>query len=268
MQNLQKLNTSEDKFALHKTLGIYCTLHYIFRYLYFIFTGSMNFTTTSVTVLSVLPHFLLPITSFLFHVLPSRKISNLIIWEEMRLHSIIFGSRSIAIFYFYLYNPNINSFIRLLVVLFFHVLADLVTQKYGEKNKSTIRVYQDLTHTDPPVIKIAKLYYSFSQIVATAALIAPGKHTLDTSFSILIGIHYAAFLMTLNRKNIISKRTYNIGYTISLLLVAIVIFCQLGYQFYILCMFLFILRTQLGVDKYIVWGIFGVLGAIRNLRFL
>jgi hypothetical protein len=267
MNGLQKLNTKEDKFFLHKILGIYCTLHYIWRYIKFSSTGKMGFDNLGIpSALSVVPHFLLPITSFFFHVLSKRIQSKpTIIWEEMRLHSIIFSTRSIAIFYWCYFNlPGGDSiFCRLAIVLFFHVLSDLASKKYGEPGKTTIRVLETATSSDPLISTIVKRFYAFAQIAATASLILPGPHTLDVSFSILIGIHYAAFLMTLNRKNIISKITYNIGYAISLLLVTIIVYCQLGASFYFWTTLLFAARVY-GINKYIIWFIWGIIG---NLRF-
>lgn len=277
MQNLSKLNTAEDHFNIHKMLGIYCTLHYIWRYVQLLSYGTMGFQRDShSSALSMLPHFLLPTTSFFFRVLPKRMMGKTtMIWEEMRLHSVVFSTRSVAIFYFYYFTSTAtttttttttvvgqyNIFCRLAIIFVFHILADIVTRKYGTAGVSTIRVHEDEKHSDPLLHAVTKRFYSWAQMAATAALVIPGEHTLDTSFSILIGIHYAAFLMTLNRKNIISSWNYNIGYFISLLFVSVVLYCRLGLEFYAWSVAVFIVRVNLPpstINKYLLWILFAI----------
>ena len=261
MQNLKKLKTREDVYNIHKMLGIYCTISYAYRYVLFCHHQSMNFINL-VDFLSVIPHLILPFTSLFFKVLAKRILSKpTIIWEEMRLHSMVFSTRSIAIFYYHYFffdGVQYDIWYRLIIVLSFHLVADYITSKYGKEGETTIRVNPESAVADSFILTIFRRFYSLSQIVATATLILPGKHTFDTSFIILIAIHYAAFLMTLNRKNIISITTYNLGYFVSLVLVNYVITKSLGLQFYLFCSALFFLRAYVRINKYLLW-IFAVI---------
>lgn len=161
------------------------------------------------------------------------------------------------IFLINLYWPTAREGVRLYSVLAWHVFADVITIMYGSPDNSTIRV----DHHKPEAFakKVMKGAYSFAQITATAALI-DSTHP-DVAFGVLIGIHYAAFLMTLSRKNIISSFGYNFGYTLSLVLAGVVICSHLGTHFLLTGLILTITR-MLGCNKYLLWILFGYRSAI------
>ncbi len=244
---MDKLFTHEDKGNVHKIFGLYCTLHYVLRLLHLCFYGgqaAMGFKTwDTVTVLAVLPHAGLPLTSLFFRVLRRRLNGrSTIIWEEMRLHSIVFSLRSVIVFLLCCFPPALSDpstasssspAYRILFaffgVMWAHFLADEVTRRFGDPGASTIRV----NGIDPTAgIWLLKRTYSLAQTVAVSSLLwcllhlqtagANVSMSLAVSFSILPGIQYAAFLMTLSRKNLISKPTYHIGYLLALVYAVIV----------------------------------------------
>ena len=254
-----KLNTKEDKYNAHKILGIYCSLHNLYRCIKFICYDTMGFNYDILNALSVLPHFILPITSLIFYVFTKRAlVGKTMIWEEMRFHSIAFTVRSIGVFYYYYFFPHFSHIIVNVIIVFAcHLGADYITKKYGDPNRTTIRI--DPERTDSFVITMFKRFYSFSQVAALLAVIIPGINNIDSSFSILLGIHYAAFFLTLQRKNIINVAGYTVLYSLSLLMSEYVIYIQLGLKFYLFVILVFLVRINTRINKYIIWLSFSIL---------
>eukprot|EP01091_Cochliopodium_minus_P016029 TRINITY_DN5878_c0_g1_i2.p1 TRINITY_DN5878_c0_g1~~TRINITY_DN5878_c0_g1_i2.p1 ORF type:complete len:205 (-),score=40.30 TRINITY_DN5878_c0_g1_i2:123-737(-) len=100
----EKLVTKEDKNFLHKIFGFTSLALFTYRYSYFFKNGTLGFDGQLIDYLTLLVHFLLSFSSLIFHVLEKRLESNpLIIYEEYRLHAIVFsGKRTIIKYLFYL----------------------------------------------------------------------------------------------------------------------------------------------------------------------
>ena len=64
---LSDLITKEDPFHIHKTFGAYVLLHFAYQYLCYFIYGRMY-----LNIWNLLPHFVLHLTSFIFHVLYSQ----------------------------------------------------------------------------------------------------------------------------------------------------------------------------------------------------
>ena len=95
MTALQKLFTKEDPVHIHKTLGIVSLLHFFYRFYLLFYHGSM-FLNSHLDVGMVSLHGCLSVSSLAFHI-PKKRHSTLpMIYPEFRLHSILFGLRSVV----------------------------------------------------------------------------------------------------------------------------------------------------------------------------
>lgn len=100
----KKLFTKEDPIGIHKYMGIFVLLHFLFCY------GQMYFGDPSCGLgtrlgkgpsifpaLCLIPHAVLSLSSLIFHTVPKeRVVGQPMIWQEFRLHNISFGVRSVV----------------------------------------------------------------------------------------------------------------------------------------------------------------------------
>ena len=91
----RKLFTREDPFNFHKTLGISCLVSYLYRFSH-VGPTDMAFTPGVGTLLSILLHVSLSVSSLVFRIPLKRIVSGYRIWPEYRLHSIVFALRSLV----------------------------------------------------------------------------------------------------------------------------------------------------------------------------
>ena len=213
---LYKLISNQDYLHLHKILGFGCLINYFIK-----FYWKFNNNNAYLDNYSPLFHLGLSLSSFIFKVPILRLNSKAIIWKELQLHNIIFTSRSIFIIYHCnLLNPTINNpyfyyISRLGIIYFHHYLADLISNKFQNNEKTTTRHIPYNTN-NKYLIDINKKFYAISQILATTTLLLTTK--ADNAFFIMFPIQLSAFLMTLVRKDIISNNTWHYIYSSSLLL--------------------------------------------------
>jgi hypothetical protein len=123
--------TKEDPLYLHKILGILSLLSYAYRYFWVLpRTGNLGmkgdcwFDHATVGV-----HIALSTSSLIFHVLAKRIIRKpLIIWEEYRLHAIIFTMRGVSVYLFGLVRPfagtDLEKALLYCTVMAHHLVAD------------------------------------------------------------------------------------------------------------------------------------------------
>lgn len=248
------LFTNHDAFHLHKILGFGCLLHFGYRICNKLMYGTMFFNPNSImTYIAPMAHLTLSLSSFIFHVPKNRFNTKAIIWKELQLHNIIFTSRSVCMMYHVLLMPqnNINLYIysRLAIVVFHHVLADIVTQRYQVQDKTTTR---DIPYdTDNKmVIYVNKKYYAISQLMALYGILV--SKDCDNGFIIMFPIQLSTFLMTLVRKNIIGNNMWHIAYGASLAIPYIANLNKVHYENNnIYLSFMFILsRLIFKYDKY------------------
>jgi len=98
-----KLFTKEDPIGVHKYLGIFCLLHFAFRFAQMLAgdpsagLGTRLGRGPSVwPLVCVIPHGLLSLSSLIFHTVPrDRVVGKPMIWREFRAHNIVFGLRSV-----------------------------------------------------------------------------------------------------------------------------------------------------------------------------
>ena len=104
-QNIYKLSTKEDSYHIHKLLGGICLVNFIYRFYNLIACGSMQLHN-ALGIYSVCLHGLLSISSLRFHISNVRNTSKPMIYPEFRMHSILFGLRSVIVVILYYYEMN------------------------------------------------------------------------------------------------------------------------------------------------------------------
>ena len=210
---MDSLITDHDKYHLHKSLGIFCLINYNFRLFYKFKYDQMFSNNIYIKTITPLIHLGLSLSSFIFNVPLHRFNTKIIIWKELQLHNIIFTSRSAMIMLYSLYSNNIYG--RLSILLSHHLLADYITYKYSNNNKTTTR---DIPYDNIPkyIQYFIKKFYATNQLIATSSLLLSDVGLYENAFMIMYPIQLSTFLSTLIRKNLISNNMWHIIYGTSL----------------------------------------------------
>lgn len=269
----KKLFTKEDPIGVHKYMGVFVLLHFIFRY------GQMYFGDPSAGLgtrlgkgpsvwpaLCLIPHAILSLSSLIFHTVPKeRVVGQPMIWQEFRLHNIAFGVRSVVaaglawMSYYSGHAPGARRFAiwaSCATVLMAQYAADLGTKYLRANNvESTTATMPYWEGCSIETQKRFKTFYAYCQFLATLACVACGNPAWP--LSVLVAIQLASLLMTLVRKGLISARGYHMGYTFTLLMPWVVGLRSLvhGPDFLLVAGLgwgLYQLRRQ-GVNKYALW---------------
>ena len=261
---MTKLLTRHDMYHVHAILGILSILHMIWRFILAIIYGNA-FITDSVLSNNVLLllHFFLHITSFQFLLPYNRNMNDPMIWNEFRLHSMIFTYRHL--FFTVIKSQNVitisifnNTCIQLFIVLTTCYVSDYVTKLYGSYLiRTTNKMPYPEYYSDNRII-INKMFYSYTQFYATVWG-AMGNAT--TAFMPIIAIEIAPLLMTLVRKGKVSSHVYHTVYRWSLLTNYIVIIRCIWIRtlennnlLIPVCGITFkLLRVNMRLNKYIAW---------------
>jgi hypothetical protein len=166
-----------DVMNIHKIMGFGCLAHYGVRFYWKFKYGSMFFSPTDI---SPLIHLGLSLSSFLFKVPTLRLSSKAIIWKELQLHNIIFTSRSVMMMYHSMFFKEIGYFyyfVRLGIIGLHHYLADIVSNKYQNNDKTTVCDIPFNIQNKNFIILNKKIYAS-SQIIATTNLLHQPKRKM------------------------------------------------------------------------------------------
>jgi hypothetical protein len=269
--NIYKLFTKEDGnyFHIHKILGSISLLNYSYRFYLWYNYNTMFIVPNFSNIILIFSHALLSASSFFFKLSSKRIRVTPIIWPEGRLHSIIFGYRSIfIIFIFFIYwktHYEVLNYVRGIIVILTIKCADYVTNYYKlelkilEENDSTMRKMPISSNISEKIINNLNIFYSISQIFATMNCIF--AKNIERVFLVLFPIQIAMFLMTLAKKNIISSSGWHLWYSISLLInyffqlyskkyyfdiIEKIIYFSLGISFTIM-------RLKYNYNKYYLW---------------
>eukprot|EP01128_Nolandella_sp_AFSM9_P002116 TRINITY_DN12501_c0_g1_i1.p1 TRINITY_DN12501_c0_g1~~TRINITY_DN12501_c0_g1_i1.p1 ORF type:complete len:304 (-),score=49.99 TRINITY_DN12501_c0_g1_i1:73-984(-) len=265
----KKLFTPEDPHNMHKFLGLYAVISFIYRYIYVTIVkgqSHLGFTGTAFDWLTIGLHMSLSCSSLIFHVLARRILKRpMIIWEEYRLHAIVFSMRTASCFvvgYFTANNHNNSPWVYALlplVMLVHHLVVDEITRRHGTTGTTTVRIDNNST----PFSKFVLRVYSFYQFLALAVMLIPyGNLNLMTiGFNSLIAIQSSAFLMTLYRKGLIDYYSHSFWYTLCLGFSAYHILQAHPSPRLLLAQtaLAYLLRVVGRQSKYVVWGLFVVL---------
>jgi len=205
MQGLAKLNTGEDPYGLHKSLGVFALLHYCWRFAR-VGRQDMGFGPTAGTLVCLLLHAALSCSSLVFSI-PQRRIKEgSRIWPEYRLHSIIFALRSLA-YLLLLWAERVAGAAEpwhcgnVAIVFGALLAADAASRSCGEEFRS--RTIRDMDVPNP----LLQFGFSCVQLHATTAILL-GTRRFSAQFVILLVIQFTAFMMTLRRKNIVSHEVW------------------------------------------------------------
>ena len=134
---IKKLFTKEDPIYLHKTFGLLSLLSFVYRYLYvFPKQGNLGFDGHWFDYLTLAIHMILSCSSIIFHVLPKRMLRRpLVIWEEYRLHAMVFTLRCISVAMFARFWPRFNNELDHIAlfctVMSHHLVVDEITRRIG-----------------------------------------------------------------------------------------------------------------------------------------
>lgn len=209
------LFTGQDQFLFvkhpHAALGFLSLINTLYRtYRLWSYGPSNVFSSFTECVLVALLHFLVNVTSFIFKHVPkasSKVKGNPQIWDEYRIHNILFASR-------HLMGMIVNTFwfpqkyllcqmLRVIFVITVHFAADLTTHFWGdEKRGSTIAQFMKMltVNTDWSKSTIDRIGY-FQRIAQIGAIFnALLCANPAINFFTLFPIQISSFFMTLNFK--------------------------------------------------------------------
>ena len=113
-------------------------------------------------IYTISPHIFLHLSSFIFTVLIKRPVEsklNMFIWEELRIHSLLFAWRSCFSILF----ENYSSIICFATL----IAADVTTHYHGNKDISTVRGQHSKVGKRSLVKEITGAFFSISQFGAT-----------------------------------------------------------------------------------------------------
>jgi ferredoxin-NADP reductase len=277
---ISKLITHEDKFHIHKTMGVISLMNYF----YLLFDCLYSGVTADITLRSVdggfigltWVHTILSLSALQFLIPRTRTGILPMIWQEFRAHSIVFAVRSfliISALYFFFNHSEDNTkdtttsptaiAVRLVFVLLAMKLADVSTEYLRENKKETTTATMPYWSDCPSSLQSAiKYFYTHSQFMATTVcLFGKIPYILAVAFPIQI----ASFLMTLVRKNIISAFWYHMFYAGSLLAVYLINAADVKlYPIILIGVALIYARVHLKLNKYILWTLVALIGGFAK----
>jgi cytochrome b involved in lipid metabolism len=270
-----KLFTKED-FGIHKYMGAFVLLHFMFRYYQMYFgdptagfgsIGNSKSRPGIIAPLCLIPHAILSLSSLIFHTVPKeRVVGKPMIWQEYRIHNIIFAMRSLVtagLTWLSIAKGHSPAFRKLAVVgcsvsvLIANWAADEGTKRLRiDNSESTTATMPYWDGCSISTQKRFKSFYAYCQFMATLACLCVSNPAF--SLAVLLPIQLASLLMTLVRKGIISAKGYHIGYTISLVMPFFVGLRSMSYSLIefptmlITAAILYQLRRR-GIGKYTLW---------------
>jgi len=264
---LLKLITHEDKFNIHKIAGVICLLNFGYLLFDFCYTGLIGRisirTNTDIVIFSWI-HAILSLSSLQF-IIPKNRTGILpMIWQEFRMHNIIFALRSIInlnIVYFFGYNIYTQIF-RSGIILLTLYLADLSTEYLRDNPlESTTATMPYWTDINPELQKKIKLFYTHAQIMATIVCL---NNKIDLMMFVVLPIQIASFLMTLCRKNIVSSYIVHLIYGGSLLSGYIIMMLNINlYIGLLLGTIIMYLRIYMNYNKYFLWLVLDIISLYK-----
>lgn len=256
---MAKLFTREDRYNVHKTLGLLCLLNYVYRIALAFSRGPGEHMPIGL----LFAHASLSLTGLFFHV-PSNRVSKRpMIYREFRAHSILFALRSVSVLALMRFLPGM-VWPRVAVVIATIIGADVSTLLYKPDN-TTMRgmPYPDGT---PEVVKrLMNRFYSVSQVLATMNMLFTSNP--DVPLLVMFPIQLAAFLMTLVRKGYLGALGWHVLYSAALLTnyVHAAMYCSLGgsWNYIRLSAMFCILRFDLSFNKYVLWAVVSCIAMYR-----
>ena len=270
----QKLFTKEDRIGIHKYLGLFVLGNYACRYyqMYFkrhdLACGLGKYGHPWFAFLCLIPHGLLSLSSLIFHTVPKeRVVGKPMIWQEYRVHNIIFGMRSVLtamITSLGIKYGNTGIVRKLAVslcctcVIGSLIGADIATHKLRavevESTTATMPYWENCSITTQ---RKFKSFYAYCQFMATLACLAVGNPAWP--FCVLLAIQGASLMMTLVRKGLLSTKGYHYGYTATLIapyfvgLRTMLYTRRPDFAYMVVLAYILFQARRRGVNKYVLW---------------
>jgi len=279
LQNIKnRLITNEDKYHAHKICGVITLLNIIVRTpLSLLGIPNMN-EYNMINMLTIFAQSFLLISSLSFHLPDKSRIGNEFYeYTELRYHSIIFSFRFIFIILLN-YFDQCTKLNRLIIFIFCHKLSDYVSGLYKHiNNGSAIRgnhnnydIYIQISH------RIASIG-QFVSIIALLDITDKNPATLlnydynlvkyDSMYHSLNTILLNVFMMTLNRKSLLSRENRSLIYLVHILF--IILFMSPIYDnLFILTILISVIgRFGLKVNKYLMYSGIYLLSYYDNINY-
>lgn len=251
----------------HKVFGFLSIMSFFYRYgVLYPEHGDLHFTGNFLDWCNLLVLIGIPISALQFDVPAKRMMRKpMVIWEEYRLHAIVFSLRGFSVYAFGLL-CNVEYYRWLLQFCFImghHLVVDEITRRHGDPNHTTVRVGNNDIHKETGITRAIKRSYSLYQFIALASHLLPHEiYTPELGFNAFIAVSSSAFLMTLYRKRIIRGRTHFLIYTFCLMLSIyhiIRVFPQIWFLATVVAGF--VLRVKFRLSKYAIWFVFCVINS-------
>lgn len=253
--NLKRLFTNQDKFNFHKTLGFLSVSNFVYRYFYVYPTqGTLGMDGSLFDWVTMGIHTALSCSAVFFHV-PKKRIPDkpMVIYEEYRLHAMVFTLRCFFVYAMSVLFPNRPWYAVPVIVGLHHYQGDMITKEYGRPGNTAVRATSDRLKVSEFYKKMS-LFYSFYQFLAIASHLVLNERSADLGFNTLVAIQSSAFLMTLYKKKITTGKTHMLVYSGCLLLSSfhILRLVNMYTVFLVLCAFLVRINTR--ISKYLIWS--------------
>lgn len=267
-----RLFTKEDFGGsnLHKILGLLALAQYVFR-TGVIFSGFRlpnadhawfgpdYFSLASVWMLAALQF-----SSFKFTVPRNRILGQPMIWQEWRMHNLIFVMRHVLIFtirwYVWHSGMGVTGSATCTLLMYGVLFAQLKTVDMAtdwlreDKHESLTATWPFWKGCPPWAEQFIKFYYTIAQFQATMLALSSGSY-LFMNIMVIFPFQWASLMMTLVRKNIISTAAYHASYLWSLMQVVfltMLIHQSLFLQGWTVWVVLYFVRRA-GLNKYGLW---------------
>lgn len=253
-----KLFTREDHFHMHKIFGFFAIFNFFVRYSVIYWTeGTLNVIGTVNDWIMMVALIAVPLAALQFDVPAKRMMKKpMVIWEEYRLHAIVFSLRGFSVYLFGLFAPDISYkwLLQFAFIMGHHLVVDEITQRHGSAGHTTVRVQNAHVREEMTVTKAIKRSYSLYQFLALASHLVPSVFTPEAGFNAFVAVHSSAFLMTLYRKRVIRGRAHFLVYTLCLMLSVYHIIRMFPERLFLATvLFGFLLRVKLHFSKYAIW---------------
>lgn len=247
-----KLVTDSDRYHVHKTLGTAALISFASHY----GVNWPRYGTLRASWPILCLHLALSLSGLQFRV-PAKRIEKwpTMIWEEYRLHAVIFSFRALAV-------AALDGVWRLLGIGLVHVLADQVTAAHGTPGNTTVRGAHDRKKSSR--ITFMTRSYAVYQYLALASHLV-GTNSMDLAYNGFIAVQSSAFCMTLHRKGIITWKGHSIVYLACIFISAAFIVQSLAWWQTLLALGFGYVRMQ-GENKYALWLLYwGVVHVVTDL---
>ena len=274
---LQKLNTHEDPYNIHKIAGVISLISFILilqasakRLLLNNYTKTIFCRPTKLNCVLIIVNLFLVLSSLQFEVSKKKSVyrsqSGLFETSEKRLHSIIFSMRSLMAIII-VWTTQDPKWKLILLIFITHFAADCVTAYYKGNDISTI---QSL-HNNDVYRKVGTNFASLAQLGAITMIGGFGvpENRCDNMFLILMSIQLSVFFDTLVKKNIMHGSYVGYAYTLSLIITLLQL--QYNNSQYLLWLIFGILRMYFRVNKYLLYVLilpFGSFEFVDNNRWI